>query len=92
MLGLKPTKDATKFLDDLPPKQFRQVWLKVLSLLSNPLPHDSEQLSGYPYRRVDVGEYRIVYKAHPNEIELLLIGKRNDADVYQRLKQKLRHS
>jgi len=37
---------------ELPAKQFRQVWLKVLALLAEPYPHDAAQLTGYPFHRV----------------------------------------
>ena len=88
MRNLKPTKEAAKFVENLPPKQFRQVWLKVLSLLQNPFPNDSEQISGFPFHRVDIGEYRIIYEATENEVELIVIGKRNDDHVYKKLKRK----
>jgi mRNA-degrading endonuclease RelE of RelBE toxin-antitoxin system len=45
---------------------------------------------GYPdlYRK-DVGEYRIIYKFDDETVYVLLIGKRNDDDVYKRLTRKL---
>ena len=88
MRTLRPSRAAAKFVADLPPKQFRQVWLKVLALLAEPYPHDTAQLSGYPFHRVDAGEYRIVYRATETEIELLLVGKRNDDEIYKQLKRK----
>lgn len=75
------------FLMGLPGKQFKQVAGTVLGLLKNPEPHDSKQLAGYPYRRVDIGEYRIVYEAAADEVRVLLIGKRNDDEVYKLLKR-----
>lgn len=86
MLRLQLTRDGKKFLDTLPPKQFRQVVQKVLALLSDPRPHDSKELKGYPFLRTDIGEYRIVYDL-PNEdtLRVILIGKRNDDDVYRKL-------
>jgi mRNA-degrading endonuclease RelE of RelBE toxin-antitoxin system len=42
---------------------------------------DAAQLTGYPFHRVDTGEYRIVYRATETEIELLLVGKRNDDEI-----------
>jgi mRNA interferase RelE/StbE len=85
-LGLKllVSKWAYTFLDNLPPKQFRQVLRKVLALLERPRPHDTEQLKGYPFLRTDVGEYRIVYDVQGDTLMLLLVGKRNDDDIYKR--------
>ncbi len=61
-----------------------------MDLLKNPRPHDSSKLRGYPdlYRK-DVGEYRIIYKFDDGTIYVLLIGKRNDNEVYKRLTRKL---
>ena len=84
-LKLLVSKQAYGFLDTLPPKQFRQVLRKLLALLENPRPHDTEQLKGYPFLRNDVGEYRIVYDVQGDTLRLILVGKRNDDDVYKRL-------
>jgi len=80
------------FLNGLQPKIAAQIAKKVLALNVDPLPADSEQLSGHQgYYRVDSGEYRIVYRFSPDEdlVEVILVGKRNDDDVYKRLKRLL---
>ena len=41
------------------------------------------QVVTYSYRRVDVGEYRIVYDLPEDMVRVLLIGKRNDDAVYK---------
>ena len=85
MLKLLPTKAAVKFLSDLPMKPFRQVMGKVFSLMENPYSNDSKQLKGCSYRRADVGEYRIIYRAEEGCLIVARIGKRNDAEVYRNL-------
>ena len=55
MLKLDLTKKALGFLEQLPPKQFRQVANKVFGLMENPEPNDSKALIGYPFRRADIG-------------------------------------
>jgi mRNA interferase RelE/StbE len=85
MLRLLVSKKAQKFLDDLPPKQFRQIMKKIFALLENPRPHDSEELRGYPFLRNDVGEYRIIYDVQGDTLRLIVVGKRNDAEVYRQL-------
>lgn len=85
MLKLLVSKKAQKFLDGLPPKQFRQIIRKVFALLENPRPHDSEELRGYPFLRNDVGEYRIIYDLRGDTLRLILVGKRNDEEVYRHL-------
>lgn len=82
---LEITKAAGKFLESLPPKQFRQVVLSVLKLRQNPEPNDSKQLIGSDnYRRVDVGEYRVIYRLEADTVYIALIGKRNDDEVYKK--------
>jgi mRNA interferase RelE/StbE len=83
------THDALGFLKTLPPKQFRQVVSKAFELMANPEPQDSKTLIGYDYRRADIGEYRIVYRFDRDFVYVALIGKRNDSDIYKRLKRKL---
>jgi mRNA interferase RelE/StbE len=85
MLKLLVSKKAQKFLDGLPPKQFRQIIRKVFVLLENPRPHDSEALRGYPFLRNDVGEYRIIYDVQGDTLRLIVVGKRNDEEVYRQL-------
>jgi len=85
MLKLLISKKAQKFLDKLPPKQFRQIVKKVFALLEEPRPHDSEELRGYPFLRNDVGEYRVIYDVQGDTLRLILVGKRNDAEVYRQL-------
>ncbi|HIJ89296.1 MAG: type II toxin-antitoxin system RelE/ParE family toxin [Desulfobulbaceae bacterium] len=87
MLKLDLTKKALGFFEQLPPKQFRQVANKVFSLMENPLPYDLKELVGYPFRRADIGEYRIVYRVEGDILKVALIGKRNDDDVYRQLKR-----
>jgi len=88
MLKLDITKSSGKFIKKLPPKQFKQVVGTILSLRENPKPHDSKQLIGYPeYQRVDIGEYRIIYRVETGTVYIATIGKRNDDEVYKRFKQ-----
>ena len=79
---LKPdlSRDALKFLHGLPPKQSRQIALRVHGLCHDPEPHDSRMLKGAlsDYRRV--GEL----------LRIVLIGKRNDGDVYRRMRRKVK--
>lgn len=82
---LEVTRAAGKFLETLPPKQFRQVVLSVFKLRQNPKPNDSKQLIGSGnYRRIDVGEYRVIYRLEGDVVYLALIGKRNDDEVYKK--------
>ena len=90
MPKLNITKDALDFWEKLDAKQYKQIGRRVLSLLSDPLPHDSTQLKGYAFRRVDIGEYRIIYRFDVLEeiVAIECIGLRNDDDVYKQLRRK----
>ena len=81
MLKLDITGKVKKFVQSLDAKQFRQVMNKIIELMSDPYPNDSKQLSGAKYRqfrRVDIGEYRIVYKIENDCLKVAEVGKRND--------------
>jgi mRNA interferase RelE/StbE len=85
--GLEAVLD---FLKGLQPKIAAQIAKKVFALNIDPLPTDSKSLKGYPgLYRVDLGEYRIVYRfdVEADVIQILLVGKRNDDEVYKQLKQ-----
>jgi mRNA interferase RelE/StbE len=85
--GLEAVLD---FLKGLQPKIAAQLAKKVLALNIDPLPPDSKSLKGYSdLFRVDSGEYRIIYRYLPQDdlLTVLLVGKRNDDEVYKQLKR-----
>lgn len=85
MHKLTMTKTAYKALSGLDAKQYKQVGKTVFNLLSDPEPHDSQPLKGAENgeRRVDAGEYRIIYSFSEDIVQVLVIGKRNDDEVYE---------
>ena len=88
MRNLVLTNTALAFLQDLQAKQFKQVTTSILDLLKNPQPHDSKILQGYPgLFRKDAGEYRIVYRHDEHTVSIMLVGKRNDDEVYRQLRR-----
>lgn len=92
MAKLDGLESVLDFLQGLQPKIAAQIAKKVLYLNVNPLPTDSKELKGYSgYYRVDSGEYRIVYRFNADEdlVEVILVGKRNDDEVYKKLERLL---
>lgn len=92
MAKLDGLETVLNFLKGLQPKIAAQIAKKVLALNVEPLPANSKELKGYPgYYRVDSGEYRIVYlyRADEDFVEVILVGKRNDDDVYKKLERLL---
>lgn len=62
--------------------------LAILDLLQNATPHDSAALIGHhPWRRIDVGEYRVIYWFDDDTVHVPLVGKRNDDEIYKRLRR-----
>ena len=90
MLLLNLTRDVMKFLQGIERKHAGQIALKILALLSDPTPPDVKPLKGKlgVYLRADSGEYRIIYRIEANELQVILIGKRNDDEVYKELGRK----
>jgi mRNA interferase RelE/StbE len=84
-MNLKMSNQAKKACDALDAKQYRQVVSTLLGLLTNPEPHDSQPMRGATRgeRRVDIGEYRIVYALVGDLVEVMVVGKRNDDEVYR---------
>ena len=90
MLRIEVSRAAERYLRRLPPKHGRQVAAKLLGLREDPIPNDSAALKGSArgYRRADIGEHRIVYRVEGETLVIALVGKRNDADVYRRLRRR----
>ena len=85
-LKLSISRRAGRFIRTLPPKQYKQVVGAILSLPNDPRPHDSRMLkAGKNLRRVDIGEYRVVYRVEDDSLLVLVAGKRNDDAVYRML-------
>lgn len=88
MYKLDITKAEGKFISNLSPKQYRQVVSTIFSLRENPTPHDFQTLKGHrEYRRVDIGEYRIIYRIDANTVYIAIVGKRNDSEVYKQFER-----
>jgi mRNA interferase RelE/StbE len=85
-------KAVIKDLQTLPPKQYKQVVAKILSLGLNPYQPDCKALKGIAGGyRADQGEFRILYYVQPEtaeqpgQVQIFRVGKRNDDEVYQNL-------
>ncbi len=82
------SKQAMAFLRSLPAKQAKQIAQKLQALAVDPLELPSEQLRGYaPMRRIRAGEYRIIFAVTEDTVEIRLIGKRNDDEIYKALER-----
>ncbi len=87
-LKIDLAKDAGKFLKKLQKKQSKQIAQKILALSENPKAQDVSDLKGSEYKRADQGEYRIIFEVKNDTLYIVLVGKRNDDDVYKKLSRK----
>ena len=80
------SRQAERFLRELPVKQARQIAEKLQALAADPSAIPSEQLRGYaPMRRLRAREFRIIYALEGDVVQVRLIGKRNDDEIYKAL-------
>ena len=82
------SRQAAGFLRDLPPKPARQIAEKLQQLAVDPAALPSETLKGYaPMRRLKSGEFRIIFAVEADVVQVRLIGKRNDDEIYKALER-----
>ena len=86
------SKSVAKDLQDLQPKQYKQVVAKILSLGTEPIQQDCKALKGIEGGyRADQGEFRILYYIQEatdeqlGQVQIFRVGKRNDDEVYRNL-------
>ncbi len=86
------SRDAQKFITRLETKQAKQIAIKIQELKKLGHLHDSKKLKGsvVDYYRVDAGEFRVIYQVKEEIIIVLCVGKRNDNEVYNEFKRKIR--
>lgn len=88
LIGLELSKQAASFLKSLPAKHAKQIAEKLQLLANDPSGLPTEQLRGYaPMRRLCAGEYRIIFAIADDALQIRLIGKRNDDEIYKALER-----
>ena len=88
MYQLRIDKRVLKDIKKFPPKVFKQVVMKMLGLVKDPRPQDSESLKGCPGGfRVDQGEYRILYTVDKKAklVTVYKVRHRQDKGLYKDL-------
>jgi mRNA interferase RelE/StbE len=82
------SRQAVDFLTGLGPKPARQIAEKLRQLAADPTALPSEALKGYaPMRRLKSGEFRIIFAVEADVVQIRLIGKRNDDEIYKALER-----
>jgi mRNA interferase RelE/StbE len=92
MRALRLEDDIPKYMSSLPPKHFKQIYGKIVQLMVDVRPNDSELLTGYKNCfRVTSGEYRVIYVFSPDDVRVLVVGPRNDDSVYKTFERKYKN-
>jgi mRNA interferase RelE/StbE len=76
---------AKKTLRKLQPKRRQQILQKLEALAKDPYaPNNNvKALTGSPYYRLRVADYRILYELHDGKLQLLVIEIGTRGDIYQ---------
>lgn len=88
MLKIEFSKSVAKDIAKFPAKIQRQIALKIHELRENKTQTDVAYLKGHaPYKRATSGEYRIIFYIKDETVFVDFIGKRNDSEIYKKLKR-----
>ena len=88
MRKIEFSRQAERFLRNAPSKHAKQIIGRIQELALNEQSGQSSELKGYaPMRRLKSGEYRVIYEISENTVQIIIVGKRNDDEVYQMLKR-----
>lgn len=87
MLEVRFQNKAEEELKKIPVKQRHRIFAKIEELCQNSEPPGSRQLTGKLklFRRIKVGDYRVVYFVEDNTLHITLVGGRGN--VYQKAKR-----
>ena len=79
------SRKSLKFLGNLSPKDRARIKESLLKLGENPWSMQYKKLKGYPFYRIRVGDYRIIYSVDESAkaVYVIRIGRREN--VYKDL-------
>jgi len=90
-MRLKLSRQAEKFLQRIPTNHAAQIAVKTKMVLREPDLVPTVELKGHePYCGIKSGEYRVIFKIESDLLFITLIGKRNDDEIYKRIKRFLK--
>lgn len=82
VVKLKPS--VKKQLKRLDKKQAERILVKIYLLTDDPFPNASEPMVGRDAYRLRVGDYRIIYEVHNQELLVQVIRVGHRKDVYKK--------
>jgi mRNA interferase RelE/StbE len=77
------TKPASKQLNDLTNEIASRILARIENLKTEPRPPDVKKLKGREGWRIRIGDYRVIYTIHDNQLVILVIMIRHRRDVYR---------
>ena len=88
MLEIKLSKQAGRFLNDIPIKEANKILDLIEKLAIDDGSVSTKQLSGYKsYKRAKMPPFRIIFRIDNNELNIEFIGHRKD--VYEKFNRTL---
>lgn len=75
---------ATKSIEKFPREIQKRVLDRLEDLTEQPRPPGSIKLSGQDVYRIRVGDYRIIYAIHDQQLIILVVDVGHRRDVYRR--------
>ena len=88
MLTVDYSRQAADFLDAIPEMHAGQIVRWIISFAERPDVTPAEAMRGYPgMLRLKAGEYRVIFSVIGELMQIRLIDRRNDDEIYKTLRR-----
>ena len=84
MFEIQFSNKALKELQNLPRPISKRIFEKISLLKENPCQQNIKKLSGQPYFRLRVGDYRVIFAIWKKEFRILVIKIGHRKKIYKR--------
>jgi mRNA interferase RelE/StbE len=84
MFEIQFSNKALKELQNLPRPISKRIFEKISLLEENPFQQNIKKLSGQPYFRLRVGDYRVIFAIWKKEFRILIIKIAHRKKIYKR--------
>ena len=84
MFEIQFSNKALKELKNLPRPISKRIFEKISLLKENPFQQNIKKLSGQPYFRLRVGDYRVIFAIWKKEFRILVIKIGHRKKIYKR--------
>lgn len=83
MYRIEWSEKAIKQLGKLPRLIVKQIYRRVDSLGEDPRPAGIKKLVGFPYYRIRVGDYRVIFDIHDDKLVILVLEVGHRKNIYR---------